>query len=97
MHCVGEFEPLATNVVYINWFAIKFLIQSILNGLLYYLVVQTMYLIVNLTTCTNFIGEEEVLLPAIRRITWEEYNLDIKCYCTNIFIAFQSSQAPRQV
>ena len=32
--------PLTTNVVYFDRLAIKFLIQPVLNGLLYYLVVQ---------------------------------------------------------
>ena len=40
IHCVWEFVPLTTNVVYIDWLAIKFLIQPVLNGLLYYLAVQ---------------------------------------------------------
>ena len=32
--------PLTTNVVYVDWLSVKFLIQPVLNGLLHYLVVQ---------------------------------------------------------
>ena len=55
IHCVGEFEPLATNV---DWLALKFLIQPVLNGPLYYLVVQPRNI--------QFLGELLALLALLR-------------------------------